>query len=124
MHVHLGASLDREALTNLLAIAAYYEPAIMSLVAPSRAKTPYLKSARRPLKAIVVAEAAVDVRDFAGRRWKLLRSEPEPAGVKLRHGRDTVSLGFYRSRQDFAVDLVMMRIFDAAVRGGRPNHPL
>lgn len=123
MHVHLAATLDRDALSNLLAISSFYEPAIMSLVAPSRAKTPFVRTARRTLKALLAASSD-DVRTFAGRGWKYSGVNPTPLATSY----GTVEIRYHSATIDPQKILpwisLWMRIFDAAVRGGIPGDPL
>jgi hypothetical protein len=48
-HLHLGWSRNLDALRRLIELVAFYEPALYSLVAPSRAENRYTTSVRRHL---------------------------------------------------------------------------
>lgn len=48
-HVHLGWKPEVGPLRSLMDVVAYYEPALLSIVAPSRAKNRYARSVRRVL---------------------------------------------------------------------------
>jgi hypothetical protein len=51
-HVHLGWDGDAGKLRRLFEIGAYFEPALLSLVAPSRANNGYAQSVRRMFKRV------------------------------------------------------------------------
>jgi superfamily II DNA or RNA helicase len=52
-HIHLGWRPGVCALRRLMEITAYYEPALLSLVAPSRATNQYASSVRRSLRSFM-----------------------------------------------------------------------
>ena len=76
-HVHLGWRLDAAALRRVMVIAAFYEPALFSLVAPSRHRNKYVRPVRSRLRWMLGFEAEDDWADgFRGHTRKHLAVNP------------------------------------------------
>jgi len=123
-HVHIGAELDRQQLTNLLAIAAWFEPAIISLVPPSRADVHFVRTVRRLLRELTALPSNADWRS-------VVAHSPKYLGVNVRglvEGYGTVEVRFHSGTVNAGKILqwisLWMRIVDAARRGGCPGDPL
>lgn len=95
-HVHLGWSKELQALKQLMILGAFYEPALMSLVAPSRARNPYVYSVRnRARKLMSLATMADWEEHFAGHHRKYLAINPSHlfegyGSVEVRHHSGTI----------------------------------
>lgn len=123
-HVHVGADLDRQQITHLLAITAWFEPAIISLVPPSRADVVFVRTVRPFLRRLVALPEDAD--------WRLVVAHsPKYLGVNvsgLVHGYGTVEVRFHSGTANAGKILqwicLWMRIIDAARRGACPGDPL
>lgn len=98
-HVHLGWSKESQALKQLMVLGAFYEPALMSLVAPSRARNPYVYSVRSQARKLMSLATMADWEaHFAGHRRKYLAINPSHlfegyGSVEVRHHSGTIEPG-------------------------------
>lgn len=95
-HVHLGWTKELAALKQLMILGAYFEPAVMSLVAPSRARNRYVHSVRnRARKLMSLGEMTAWEDYFANHRRKYLAINPSHlfagyGSVEVRHHSGTI----------------------------------
>jgi superfamily II DNA or RNA helicase len=98
-HVHLGAKLAIAQLKNLVIIVAHFEPALMSLVAPSRAETRFVRTTRRLLHALLRCKRASDLAQLLRRNWKCSGLNPEHLAAG---GYGTVEIRYHSGTIDAA----------------------
>jgi len=124
-HVHLGWMKDLEALKQLMILGAYFEPALLSLVAPSRARNRYVRSVRnraRKLMSLRTMEAWEAY--FANHRRKYLAVNPSHlfagySSVEIRHHSGTIEPGKILGW----VSLWMRLLATATTKDARPGSP-
>lgn len=76
-HIHLGWDADFTALQQLAVLGAFYEPALLSLVAPSRARNFFVQSMRNRSRTLLSMTTLDMWKDyFAGNRRKHLAVNP------------------------------------------------
>jgi superfamily II DNA or RNA helicase len=125
-HIHLGATLNLQQLTSLMTIVAYFEPAILSLVAPSRAMSRYVRSVRGFLRRLASQpRTSTDFAPLVESASKYLGASP----INLASGGlGTVEIRYHSGTVDAGKILqwvsLWMRIIDAARHGGSPGNPL
>lgn len=119
-HVHLGWRSNASHIRHLMEIAAYYEPAIVSLVGPSRATTQYATSVRQRLREMKQLETLADWDDyFSDEQTRYMAVSPRG----LFHGHGTVEVRLHSGTIDAPkiltwVSLWMLML--AAAGEGRP----
>ena len=123
-HVHLAWNLDLGALRRLMILAAYFEPALMSLVAPSRANNRYCVSVKRRLKRLLDLPSLQAWRErFARLRARYLAFNP----ANLFSGYGTVEVRLHSGTIEAPKILLwvslMMRMLDAANHDAVPGDP-
>jgi superfamily II DNA or RNA helicase len=95
-HVHLGWGKELQALKQLMVLGAFYEPALMSLVAPSRVRNPYVYSVRNRARKLMSLSTMADWEEhFAGHHRKYLAINPSHlfegyGSVEIRHHSGTI----------------------------------
>ena len=88
-HIHLGWGTDVSNLRRLFETVAWWEPALSSLLPPSRAENPYCKRVRRHLHDLRKLNTIRDwERHFASRDARYLAVNPAP----LLQGRGTIEV--------------------------------
>ncbi len=120
-HVHLGWTKDAAPLLRLFEVAAFFEPALLSLVAPSRANSRYAQSVRRMLRR---------VRDFATTaEWKTFLRPLErrylavnPRG--LFHGYGTVEIRMHSGTIEAPKILTWLSLWMAIFAAAEERRPL
>lgn len=124
-HIHLGWSKELDALKQLMIIGAYFEPAVMSLVAPSRARNQYVHSVRnRARKLMSLRTMAAWETYFASHRRKYLAVNPSHlfagySSVEVRYHSGTIEPGKILGW----VSLWMRVLATATQRDARPGSP-
>jgi superfamily II DNA or RNA helicase len=114
-HVHLGWTAAYQPLRRLFEIGAYHEPALFSLVAPSRADNRYAGSLRRALRRLTrLRDLDAWASHFANSERRYLAVNP----TNLFHGYGTVEVrlhsGTVEARKILTWISLWMRILDAA----------
>ena len=124
-HIHLGWSKDFEALKQLMILGAYFEPALFSLVAPSRVRNSYVYSVRnRAKKLMSLRTMAAWEEHFASHRRKYLGINPSHlfegyGSVEIRHPSGTIEPGKILAW----VSLWMRILATARVENALPGSP-
>ena len=124
-HVHLGWTAAPAALHRLMVISAYYEPAIFSLVAPSRVDNVHVRPVRRGIQRLLeLATLEEWMERFEGHRRKYLAVNPS----HLFKGYGTVEVRYHSGTIDAAkilqwLSLWMRVLASAADPRAQPGDP-
>jgi superfamily II DNA or RNA helicase len=120
-HVHLGWGQELSRLRGLMDIAGYFEPAFVSLVGPSRAKSMYATPVRRTLRALRNLASLEDwsryFRDY-GRRY--LAVNPR----NLFHGYGTVEVRLHSGTIEAPKILAWTSLWMLAMAAARRGVPV
>lgn len=126
-HIHLGWDADFAALQQLAILGAFYEPAFLSLVAPSRARNRYVHSMRNRSR-VLLSMTTLDMwkEYFAGNRRKHLAVNP--GHVLAEGGYGTVEVRHHSGTVDAAkivawISLWMRVLATARQPNARPGSP-
>jgi hypothetical protein len=124
LHVHLGVRPTATLLRRTMTIAAAFEPALLSLVAPSRFNNPYCASVRRQLSRLTALSGLEAWRAaFADHESRYLAVNPRNALVSDGLGTIEVRLhsGTFEAAKILAWTSLWMRIVEGAERGVEPD---
>jgi superfamily II DNA or RNA helicase len=119
-HVHFGW-VKRASLTKLFEIAAYFEPALLSLVAPSRANNKYAKSVRRVFKQVRGLTSEMAWAAFL-QSWEKRYLAVNPRG--LFHGLGTVEVRMHSGTMEAPKILTWVSLWMAILAVAEETRPL
>jgi hypothetical protein len=120
-HVHLGWARDAAKLRHLVEISAYFEPALLSLVAPSRADNEFTRSVRPVLKQIRGLSSLTDWATFLlPHDWRYLAVNAR----NLFHGYGTVEIRMHSGTLEGPKILTWLSLWMAIFAAAEEKRPL